>query len=144
MPSAPQWWTSRCTALLVGAALAILAVIAIYSLMTDTSEEPRPSVTTSPATSDTVSSDEKDPMIRTLHVNSELVDCVGVEPRKCLEVREDPADDWELFYDDIEGFTFESGFRYSLRVKVEEVDNPPADASSLRYELIEVVDKKPA
>lgn len=144
MPSAPQWLTSRYKALLVGAALAILAVIAIYSLMTDTSEEPRPSVATSPATSDTVSSDEKDPMIRTLHVNSELVDCVGVGPRKCLEVREDPADDWELFYDDIEGFTFESGFRYTLRIKVEEVDNPPADASSLRYELIEVVDKTPA
>ncbi|HEX2027454.1 MAG TPA: DUF4377 domain-containing protein [Nitriliruptorales bacterium] len=80
-------------------------------------------------------------MIKTLYVNSELVDCVGVEPRKCLQVREAPHGDWELFYDEIQGFDFEPGYRYELRVDVQQVEAPPADASSLRYELVEVIDK---
>lgn len=79
--------------------------------------------------------------VKTLYVDSKLVDCVGVEARKCLRVRETPEQAWELFYDEIHGFTFEPGYVYTLRVSVEAVDNPPADASSLRYELIEVIDK---
>ena len=83
-------------------------------------------------------------MIKTLYVNSELVDCVGVEPQQCMQVRDSPDKDWELFYDEIRGFTFEPGYRYTLRVRVTPVDEPPADASALRYELVEVVDRTPA
>jgi hypothetical protein len=89
------------------------------------------------ATSDS----EDGSMIKTLYVNSKLVDCVGVQPRKCLQVRESPDEEWELFYDDIRGFDFEPGFRYTLRVDVQQIEEPPADASSLQYELVEVVNK---
>lgn len=84
-------------------------------------------------------------MIETLYVNRELVDCEGgAGPQKCLQVRRRPDELWELFYGEIEGFSFEPGFTYQLRVDVEEVDNPPPDASSLRYALVEIVDKTTA
>ncbi|MCZ7672694.1 MAG: DUF4377 domain-containing protein [Chloroflexi bacterium] len=46
-----------------------------------------------------------------------------------------------FFYNPIVGFTFEPGYEYELKVMVETVENPPADGSSLRYTLVEVVSK---
>ncbi|HYR10017.1 MAG TPA: DUF4377 domain-containing protein [Longimicrobium sp.] len=83
-------------------------------------------------------------MIQTLYVNSEIVDCEGAGPQKCLQVRRAPAEDWELFYGQIDGFDFEPGFTYELRVDVVPAANVPADASSLQYRLSEVVNKTPA
>jgi heat shock protein HslJ len=76
---------------------------------------------------------------QTLWVGPYTVDCEGVAPQKCLVVKEKPEDDWSLFYDRIEGFEYEEGFLYQLLVSAEEVENPPADASSLRYSLLEIV-----
>lgn len=81
--------------------------------------------------------------VRTLFVNAQQVDCTGAGPQKCLQTRVKETDPWELFYGGIEGFTFEPGHVYELRVEVSKVDNPPADGSSLRYRLIEIVAKKP-
>jgi heat shock protein HslJ len=75
----------------------------------------------------------------TYFVGPELVDCTGVAPQKCLLVKEDPNADYQLFYSPIEGFEFIEGFEYELRVQVEPVENAPADASALRYTLLEVI-----
>ena len=77
---------------------------------------------------------------KTLFVGPELVECTGVAPQQCLQVREDPNADYELFYNSIEGFTFEPGYEYELLVRVDTVANPPADGSSLQYTLVEVVE----
>lgn len=77
----------------------------------------------------------------TLYVNSQLVHCVGVGPMKCMQVRSDEQQPWTLFYQQIEGFQFEPGYRYQLTVSKERLTNVPADAPSLRYQLIEVVSK---
>ncbi|MGB8666505.1 MAG: DUF4377 domain-containing protein, partial [Serratia inhibens] len=37
---------------------------------------------------------------------------------------------------------FEPGYRYRLKVKVTQAENVPADASSLRYTLVEQLEKK--
>ena len=79
---------------------------------------------------------------KTLFVGPEKVDCVGVAPQKCYMVREDPAEDWRFFYSQIAGFEYEPGYQYELLVREEKVANPPADGSSLRWELVEVVSKK--
>jgi heat shock protein HslJ len=79
----------------------------------------------------------------TMYVGSELVDCTGVAPQQCMQVRTSPDEDWSLFYDQIEGFAFEPGYEYELLVAVSEVPNPPADASRLRYELVELVSQTP-
>lgn len=81
--------------------------------------------------------------LKTLYVGPELVDCVGVGPMQCMQVRENPADPYTLFYQQIEGFTFEPGFEYELLVRVITVENPPADGSSLRYTLVSVVNQTP-
>lgn len=76
------------------------------------------------------------------YVGPSLVDCVGVGPMKCVQIREDPSSSWKNFYDSIKGFDYVEGKSYKLLVKVTDVDNPPADASSKKHELIEILDKK--
>jgi len=79
----------------------------------------------------------------TFYVGAELVDCVGVAPMKCMLVKENPDDEYQFFYSQIEGFTFEPSYTYELRVRIEPVANAPADASSLKYTLLEVASKTP-
>ena len=43
----------------------------------------------------------------------------------------------------LQRFTFEPGYRYTLRVSVTPRDAVPADASSLRYELVEIENRTP-
>ena len=81
--------------------------------------------------------------VRTMYVGPQLVDCMGSGPRTCMLVKTHPDAEWQLFYDGIEGFTFEPGFTYVLRVAVRRIDNPPADGSSLAYHLVKVLEKRP-
>jgi heat shock protein HslJ len=78
---------------------------------------------------------------QTLFVGPEQVDCTGVAPQKCLLVKEEPDADNTFFYNSIVGFNWEAGYEYELRVNVVSIPNPLADASSLRYELVEVIDR---
>jgi hypothetical protein len=80
-------------------------------------------------------------------VNSYTVNCYGEMEGTCLLVQEGDmigTENWEnfYFYDSIEGFTYEPGFVYGLIVKKTEVQNPPADGSSIRYELVKIVSKE--
>ena len=77
----------------------------------------------------------------TLYINSQLVNCVGVGPMQCMQVRSDTQQPWSLFYQQIEGFQFEPGYQYQLSVSKEQLTDVPADAPSLRYQLIKVVSK---
>ena len=78
---------------------------------------------------------------KTIFVGPELTDCVGVGSQKCMMIKDSADSDWMNFYDKIHGFEFEAGFEYELSVNISKVENPPADASSLRYELVEVISK---
>ncbi|MGS3141768.1 DUF4377 domain-containing protein [Aeromonas sanarellii] len=82
------------------------------------------------------------PATEPLYVQDKLADCIGVAPMKCMQVRGHPGESWSLFYQQIEGFTFEPGYRYQLEVTKEQLTDVPADASSLRYRLIKVVSKE--
>ena len=82
-------------------------------------------------------------------VNSWQRTCQGVGERMCLQVQKIDEDNqqqadinnWSLFYAPIKGFNYELGHIYKIRVQ--EIQLPaaqvPADASSIRYELLEVV-----
>ena len=67
------------------------------------------------------------------------VPCYGVGPRLCSLVSEPGSAEQTYFYNGIDGFSQEWGHRYELRVLVTEIANPPADGSSLNYELVEVI-----
>lgn len=72
-------------------------------------------------------------------VGPQLESCVGSYPMMCMVV------DGDLFYDDIEGFTFEAGYEYELRIerydRWPDTDEPPQDAGKYGYRLIEVIQK---
>jgi len=74
--------------------------------------------------------------LETYKIGSQLVDCAGVGPMKCMVIND------KYFYDNIEGFEFESGYNYEIKVKKELRPEPvPADVSRYLYKLIEIVSK---
>lgn len=87
--------------------------------------------------------DEAQPEIATLFVGPELVDCVGVAPQTCMQVKRAGEEAYTNFFGQIDGFTFEPGNEYELKVEITQVANPPADGSSLSYRLVEVVSQTP-
>jgi len=62
-------------------------------------------------------------------------------PIECMLVMtEDNPSVWQpLAFGAIEGFTYEQGHEYYLRVKKTTFANPPADASDTTYSLIEIL-----
>lgn len=102
-------------------------------------------VTQVTAAKDPVAAVESKPvdLIQTWEIADHRVDCQAVAPMKCLIIKKTEKDAPELFYDSIKGFDYEEGFDYVVKVKETPVVNPPADASSLAYELIELVSKTP-
>ncbi len=93
------------------------------------------------ATQSTTSPDEN---TTRLWVGPETADCVGESPRTCMLVSETGPRDYEFFYDGIEGFTHTAGTSYVIDVEVTQVEDPPADGSSLAYRLVRVVEETPA
>lgn len=79
----------------------------------------------------------------TLFVGPNRVPCTGVAPQACYQVRQSPDAEWTLFYDEIQGFEYEPGFEYELKVLKETRTNVPADASRFTWTLVEVVNKTP-
>lgn len=77
-----------------------------------------------------------------IYIADTKVDCEGVAPQKCLQIKTDEnASDWSYFYDDIEGFDYEDGYFYKLKVEIINVKDAPADSSSKYYKLIEVLEQ---
>ncbi len=80
---------------------------------------------------------------KTIFVAAETVPCTGVAPMDCLQIKESRDAEWQLYYDQIEGFTYEPGFEYELQVREEPIENPPADGSSRKLIFIAVVNRTP-
>lgn len=78
---------------------------------------------------------------RFIYVSAETKPCSGVGRMMCLQVREKPGDRWQLHYGGIVDFDPEPGIEYRLRVIEEKVATPPADASSLRWTLDQVIEQ---
>ena len=76
-------------------------------------------------------------------IGPDLVDCVGVAPQKCMQVAYEEGGAPEFFYSSIEGFEYVEGTSYVIDVEITEDPNPPADASSLNYTLVEVISETP-
>ncbi|OOG71918.1 DUF4377 domain-containing protein [Algoriphagus sp. A40] len=80
-------------------------------------------------------------------INSAKVDCTGVGPMTCFQIQkteEIESGKWELFYNQITGFEYEPGFIYQVEVGVSQKQElVPADASTLSYELVNLISKSP-
>lgn len=89
--------------------------------------------------SDTSSAGSADGEVVRMWIGPELADCEGVAPMECMQVAYSEDGETQFFYDSIDGFDYQEGTSYVIDVEVTEVENPPADASSLSYTLVEVV-----
>jgi heat shock protein HslJ len=101
-----------------------------------TNEGAQPDPTAEPSVG---SADER---IETLWVGPQRADCVGVAPQECLQIKRAVDGQVEWFYDSIDGFDHIIGTSYQITVAVSDVENPPADASSLQYRIVEVVESR--
>lgn len=81
---------------------------------------------------------------KTIYIAPEQTKCMGVGPMDCMQVKWSNDGEWQLFYEQIDGFTFEKGYNYKLLIKEEKVENPPADASNVKYTLVKVISKEKA
>jgi hypothetical protein len=82
-----------------------------------------------------------------MRVNYYRQSCQGEGSYDCLLVQQGKqlgSQSWELFYDDIQGFAYEPGYIYTLRVKIEKIQDPLQDGSDRRYLLVKVLSKKKA
>lgn len=59
-----------------------------------------------------------------------------------LRIKEEKENYWYVVHlNSIEGFSYERGYEYSLKVEKTHLANPPADGSDIRYKLIEIASK---
>ena len=82
-------------------------------------------------------------------INSSMVDCMGVGPMKCYQVKfldhnENENDAWQNMHTAIHGFNYEPGYVYKVKVREEHLDtaNLPQDVSSIKYTLLSIISKK--
>lgn len=64
-----------------------------------------------------------------------------LQPVLLVKANDDTS--WRAVYQGIEGFDFEAGYEYRLRIKAEQLPDPPQDGSSIRYTLLEQISKTP-
>lgn len=78
-----------------------------------------------------------------MKVKENTVPCEGVAPMDCMQVKIGKSKEWQNFFNSIEGFTYEPGYAYRLKViQTERTGTVPADASKYTYKLKKVVCKK--
>jgi len=74
-----------------------------------------------------------------IYVADSMVECEGTAEQKCLQIKENKEDEWTLFYDTIEGFEYKEGFLHKIEVSISKIKNPPADGSTLKYKLNNII-----
>ncbi|CAA7194622.1 DUF4377 domain-containing protein [Chryseobacterium potabilaquae] len=67
--------------------------------------------------------------------------CVGAYPMECLQIKENQEDNWTNFYDGINGFDYEPGYEYVIKVRPEADPYRPSDSGFFIYTLVEVISK---
>ena len=81
-----------------------------------------------------------------IKIKDSKVNCSGYEGQtECYLVQRGNligTQQWEYFYEQIEGFNYQSGFIYTLKVKSVKVENPPMDAPWIKYFLIKELSKE--
>lgn len=88
--------------------------------------------------------DSVNPNEMTMWIHSSYQNCTGVMPQKCMLIKFNEDDNWQLHYDGIIGFNYEEGTSYKIKVRKEVLDpkKVPADASSIKYHFIELISKQ--
>ncbi|MFT4929275.1 MAG: hypothetical protein ACI8WB_005406 [Phenylobacterium sp.] len=65
--------------------------------------------------------------------------CFGVSQRLCIRSKDTPEAAFGYRYDPIANFAYVWGHRYQLKIAESQIENPPADGSSIATKLIAVI-----
>jgi len=79
-----------------------------------------------------------------LYVAPKQVDCTGASSQKCYLVRTSTEGNWIMHYQEINGFEYEPGFSYKIKVKREKRKHVSMDGSSYKYILVDILEQKDA
>ncbi len=73
---------------------------------------------------------------KTIYIADHLVSCDTDTTVQCMLVKENETDEWQKISDSIAGFTYEPGYTYQLKIKIEK-----SGKSDLKYTLLKVISK---
>ena len=82
------------------------------------------------------------PVVISLLIGPEKVDCVGEGPQLCYLVKEEEGAEWTNFYGEIADFDYQAGYNYEILVEKIKIPNPMADGPAFRYRLIKELQKQ--
>lgn len=68
--------------------------------------------------------------------------CTSIVPMECLQVTKGLGNKYQNFYSTIEGFDYQPGYTYRLKVSAENIENAAADASNVKYTLVRTISKR--
>lgn len=80
---------------------------------------------------------------RILEVAPYKAACTGLFETLCLQIREPGTTEFRNTFQTPRGFDYEWGFDYLIRVREREIENPPADGSSIEVTLESVLSRVP-
>ena len=94
----------------------------------------------------TCSSPEREkPNLTRLLIESYKVECQGFILQECYLVKEGDAileGEWTYFYEDISGFEYTPGFRYTIEVIKTERNPLPQDVERYQYSFLSLIAKE--
>lgn len=86
----------------------------------------------------------RDNHIETLIIGPYTQTCQGFIEQQCYLVFNEESQKWEFFYESIQGFNFEPGYIYTLKVRLEDRGTEIQDVGRYAYHLVEVISKEAA
>ena len=82
--------------------------------------------------------------IETLIIGPYTETCQGFIEQLCYLEFNEENQAWEFFYEEIQGFDFEPGYIYRLKVRLEDRGTEIQDVGRYAYHLVEVLSKEKA
>ncbi|ENX35665.1 hypothetical protein F889_00740 [Acinetobacter colistiniresistens] len=132
----------------------VLSITVLALALVACSKEANKSTETQAATEDKTVVAQTPNRISYLEISPKTVKCdAGAAQLDCLQVKKVEykdgkkaylSQDWENFYTEIEGFNHNTNEQVLIKVKEFDIPNPPADGSSIRYVLDEVIEQTPS
>ena len=80
--------------------------------------------------------------IKVITIGPSIRRCQGFIEQDCFMEFNHESGQWEFFYEAIQGFDFEPGFIYTLRVRLEDRGTEIQDVGRYAYHLVEIIDKQ--
>jgi heat shock protein HslJ len=77
-------------------------------------------------------------------VADRTIECIGEGVFQCIVYRVKGQDKWQMIFEGVEGFEYVEGNHYKIKIRKETIQNPPQDASSIKYILVELLEERPA